>query len=209
MTSFETINHIPHKELGLVQKSPRWMSKLLSQDQKKEKVRSTKAFIKLIQNQGKVILGNIIIMDELVVSFHTTMSKNKQKQRHKKGTPGRVKAQVHARRSKQVFIAFVNNKGMVYTYHILRGKMVNADNITKALHTIQKVLKLKMLELRAGELFSQRANAPSHPGMAVKDVWAQKPIQMFDHQSYSPHLVPVDFFLFPKTKNKLVGISIT
>jgi hypothetical protein len=30
MTSFETISHIPHKELGLVQKSPRWMSKLLS-----------------------------------------------------------------------------------------------------------------------------------------------------------------------------------
>jgi hypothetical protein len=87
---------------------------------------------------------------------------------------------------------------MVYTYHTIRGKMVNADNITKALHTIQKVLKEKMLELRAGELFSQRANAPSRPVMAVKEFWAQKPIQMFAHPSYSPHLVPVDFSLFPK-----------
>jgi hypothetical protein len=103
MTSFGTISHILHKELGLVKKSAHWMSKLLSQDQKKERVRCTKVFIKLIQNQGKVILGNIINMDELVVSFQTPESKNKPKQWLKKGTPDPVKAQVHARRSKLVF----------------------------------------------------------------------------------------------------------
>jgi hypothetical protein len=97
----------------------------------------------------------------------------------------------------------------VCTYNILRGKMACAEDITKALHTIQKDLKEKMPELRAGGLFSQWANAHSHLVMALKDLWAQKSIQMIDHLSYSSYLVPTDFFLLLKVKNELIGISIT
>jgi hypothetical protein len=71
------MSHILHKELSLVKKSAHWVSKLLSWEQKGDRVRCTKAFIRCIQNQGMVILGNIIIMDDLVVSFHTPESKNK------------------------------------------------------------------------------------------------------------------------------------
>jgi hypothetical protein len=56
------------------------MSKLLSQELEDKRVRSAKAFIKLVQNQGKAITGSLIIMGELVVSFHTPESKNHSKQ---------------------------------------------------------------------------------------------------------------------------------
>jgi hypothetical protein len=108
-----------------------------------------------------------------------------------------------------MFQAFLDNKGTVCTYHILRGKMASAENITKALHTFQKGLKEKMSELRGGELLSQWANANSHLIMALKDLWAQQSIQMIDHLSYSSCLVKADFFLLPKIKNELIGISIT
>jgi hypothetical protein len=62
-------------------------------------VRCTKAFIRLIQNQKKDILGNIITTDELAISLHTPESKNLPKKWLKKGTPGSVLSQVHARRS--------------------------------------------------------------------------------------------------------------
>jgi hypothetical protein len=51
MTSFETIHHIIHKELGLVMTSAHLLSKLLSKERKEESVRCSKTFIKLIQNQ--------------------------------------------------------------------------------------------------------------------------------------------------------------
>jgi hypothetical protein len=172
MASFSTINHIIHKVLGLIKKSARWMSKLLSQEQKGDRVRCTKAIIKLIQNQGKAILGSFIIMGELVVSFHTPESKNLPKKWLKKGTPGSVLSQVHTRRSKQVVLAFLDNKGMVYTYYIPRGKIGNANNTIKAPLTFQKALKMMMPELRAREPFSQWANALSHPLIAVKEFWA-------------------------------------
>jgi hypothetical protein len=76
LTSFGTIKHILRKDLGLVKNSARWWSKWLFQKQNEERVRCTKAFIRLIQNQWKDILGKIIITDELAISLHTPESKN-------------------------------------------------------------------------------------------------------------------------------------
>jgi hypothetical protein len=70
MTSFGTIIHILHIVLGLVKKFAYWMSKLLSQGQKKERVRCSKAIINLIQNHRKPILGFVITMDKLTTSLH-------------------------------------------------------------------------------------------------------------------------------------------
>jgi hypothetical protein len=44
---------------------------MLFQAQQKEVLRCTKAIIKLIQNQRKVILSKIINIDELAKSLHT------------------------------------------------------------------------------------------------------------------------------------------
>jgi uncharacterized protein YnzC (UPF0291/DUF896 family) len=67
------------------------MSKELAQEQKEERVRCSKSFIKLIQNQGKAILGKIIIIDKMVVSFHTHKNKEESNQWLNKGTQGPFK----------------------------------------------------------------------------------------------------------------------
>jgi Transposase (partial DDE domain) len=53
----------------------------------------------------------------------------------------------------QVVLDFFDNKGMVYTNHIPRGKTVNTNYVIKSLCTFLKVLKEKMPELRTGEGF--------------------------------------------------------
>jgi hypothetical protein len=55
-------------------------------------------------------------------------------------------------------------------------------------------MKEKMPEMRAGEVFFQWDNTLSHPAKVVKEISAQKSIQMIDHPSYSTHLASVDFF---------------
>jgi hypothetical protein len=86
MTSFGTMSLILHKELDLVKKSAWWMSKEVSQEQNEERVRCSKAFIKHIQNPEKAILGKIIIINKMVVLYHTHERKNMSKQWLKKGT---------------------------------------------------------------------------------------------------------------------------
>jgi hypothetical protein len=174
MKSIGTIIHIPHIELDLVKALAYWMSKLLFQGQNKEKVRWAKAFIKLIQQQQKTVQGNIIIMDELGVSLHTPEKKKPVKEVAYEGATGPVKAQVHARQSKQMVLAFFDKKVTVYSFYATKGKEVNTDYVIKAPCTFLKVLKEKTPELRAGEWFFQWDNAPLHSGMAGKEFWAQK-----------------------------------
>jgi hypothetical protein len=78
--SSRTISNIPHTELGLVKKSARWVPKLLSEDQKKERMRSCNSFIGMLQKKSLSMLDQIVTMDESAVSFHTPETKKQSKQ---------------------------------------------------------------------------------------------------------------------------------
>ena len=108
-TAYGTVSRIIHSSLGLVKKSARWVPKLLSQEQMAERVRTSTAFVKLVQDKSKAVLQHIITMDETAVSMHTPETKSQSKQWLKKGTPGPIKAKVHATRTKQMVIAFFDS----------------------------------------------------------------------------------------------------
>ncbi len=150
-TSVGTIFAILHEDLGLVKKSARWVSKLLSQEQMDRRVETSAAFVKLIQNKGKSFLGKIITIDESAVSMHTPTMKMQSKQWLKKGTPGPIKAKAAASRTKQMVLAFFNNEGVIYTNYVPRGATVNRDYIIKALKSFLKAVRLKRPDLEPGE----------------------------------------------------------
>ncbi len=148
--SIGTIFAILQEDLGLV-KSARWVPKLLSQEQIDRRVETSAAFVKQIQNKGKSFLGKIITMDESGVSMHTPTTKMQSEQWLKKGMPGPIKAKVAASRTKQMVLAFFDNKGVIYTNYVPRGATVNGDYIIKALKGFLKALRLKRPDLEPGE----------------------------------------------------------
>jgi hypothetical protein len=104
------IHSILHKDLGLEKKSARWVPKLLSVEQKEERVRTCTAFIAAVQCRSMVMLDNMVTMDETMVCHHTPETKKQSMQWVKKGQPGPLKARVHASRTKQMLLAFFDNK---------------------------------------------------------------------------------------------------
>ena len=208
-TTYGTVSRIIHDSLGLVKKSARWVPKLLSQEQMAERVRTLTAFVKLVQDKSKAVLQHIITMDETAVSMHTPETKSQSKQWLKKGTPGPIKAKVHATRTKQMVIAFFDSQGMVYSNYVPRGQTVNAAFILESLRRFLKTFKAKRPEIAAGEWFLHWDNAPVHTAKSVRDFLTKNNIQLLDHPPYSPDLAPADFFLFPKLKKELAGITMT
>jgi histone-lysine N-methyltransferase SETMAR len=208
-TSVGTIFAILHEDLGLVKKSARWVPKLLSQEQMDRRVETSAAFVKLIQDKGKCFLGKIITMDESAVSMHTPTTKMQSKQWLKKGTPGPIKAKVAASRTKQMVLAFFDNKGVIYTNYVPRGATVNGDYIIKAWKSFLKALRLKRPDLEPGEWMFHWDNAPVHTAEKVQRFLAKKQIQVIPHPPYSPDLAPADYFLFPTLKRELAGLSMT
>jgi len=48
-------------------------------------------------------------------------------------------------------------------------------------------------------------NAPFHASLLIRSYLAKHQTSVVPHPPYSPHLAPVDFFLFPKLKTNLKG----
>jgi histone-lysine N-methyltransferase SETMAR len=207
-TSFGTIYNIIHEDLGLVKKSARWVPKLLSESQKKERVRVSTEFVAAVNRRSKSMLDNIVTMDETMVSYHTPESKKKSKQWIKRGEPGPVKAKTQESRTKQMILAFFDSRGLIYTHIVPRGGKVNGDYIVKALDIFLKNLKQKRPIMVEQEWWFHWDNAPVHTAAAVKNWFAAHGVQRLEHSPYSPDLAPADYFLFRRVKEELAGLSL-
>jgi hypothetical protein len=64
-----------HDDLNLSKKSARWVPKLLNEDMKKEHVRTSEEFLKMIRHHSMSMLDNIVTMDESAMSFHMPETK--------------------------------------------------------------------------------------------------------------------------------------
>jgi histone-lysine N-methyltransferase SETMAR len=142
-------------------------------------------------------------MYESAVSMHTPTMKMQSKQLLKKGTSGPIKAKVAASCTKQMVLAFFDNQGVIYINHVPQGATVNGDYIIKALKSFLKALRLKRPDLEPGEWMFHWDIAPVHTAEKVQQ------IQVIPHPPYSPDLAPADYFLFPRLKRELAGLSMT
>jgi hypothetical protein len=77
--SFGTMHNILHEKLGLVKKSACWVPKLLSTEQKEERVRICRELVAAIDRSSMMMLDQIIMMDETMVSYHTPQTKRQSK----------------------------------------------------------------------------------------------------------------------------------
>jgi hypothetical protein len=79
--------------------------------------------------------------------------------------PGPVKATGHTTRTKQMVLAFLRSKDLIYTNYVPRGTTVNANYIMEALCMFMKILKKKRSETG----FSMGDNALVHTVATVTD----------------------------------------
>jgi hypothetical protein len=146
-----TIFKILHRDLGLVKKSAQWVPKLLSQEQIEARVGTSAALLKHVFEHKKGYMNNFMRMDESTVAMQTLETNRQGMQWLKKGTSGLVKVKVAATRAKQMVLVFCDNKGVLYTNYVPRGKTVNADYIIDALGRFMKIVRVKRPHLAPWE----------------------------------------------------------
>jgi histone-lysine N-methyltransferase SETMAR len=180
--------------------------KLLSLE---ERVRICSKFVPAFDCSSMAMLDQIITMDETMLSYHTPQNKKQSKHWIKKGKPGPNKARVHASRTKQVLLVFLDSKGPVYTHIVLKRTTTNANYILVVLGKFMVHLRKKWPEMRKGNWFLHLDNTPIHNAAFVKNWLATKEIQLLPHPPYSPDLAPGDFFLSREVKEQLAGLHMT
>jgi histone-lysine N-methyltransferase SETMAR len=202
-----TIHRILHEDLGLEKMPARWVPKLLSLDQKDQGVENCSEFVAGIHCHSLAMLGNIVTMDETMVSYHTPEAEKQSKQWISKGKKGPTKARVQASRTKQMILAFFDNKGLVYSHIVARGGPINANYVLKVLWSFMKQLKKKRPAMVVHG--SSTVMMPlCIPRQWSRSGWPVHNIQVIRHPPYSPDLAPVDIFHFRRVKEQLVGLTL-
>jgi hypothetical protein len=68
-----------------------------------------------------------------------------------------------------------------------------------------KILRKKRPQMVAGDW----DNAPVHTAVKVTDWLAARDVKLIEHPPYSPDLALADYFLFPRVKRELAGLTLT
>jgi hypothetical protein len=174
--SEKTIFNILHQDLGLEKKSARWVPKLLSKEQKQERIRVCSDFIAAVHRRSKAMLDAIVTMDKTRVSYHTPKTKKQSKQWIQRGQPGPLKARVHASWTKQMVVAFFDSRSLIYTYIVPRGASINAAYTIKVLGTFLEHFKKERPAMAGQQWWFHWDNTPVHTAASVKEWMAAKGI---------------------------------
>ncbi len=162
-------------------------------------------FLALLWQHSLAVLNIIVTMDNSAIFFHNPQMKRQSKQWAKKGQPGPRKARVLETQSKKMDLVFFDTKGVIYTNYIPYGETVNAEYVKKALVRFLKVFREKRL-IKDWFLLWE---VPVHTAASVQNYLVAKGFQMICHPPCSLDLALADFFLFPRVKPELVGLSLT
>ena len=101
---------------------------------------------------------------------------------------------------------FFDSRGIVHKEFVPPGQTVNHAFYKDILERLRKRVQRVRRDI-ADDWVLQHDNAPAHTALSIREFLAKKNIPVLSHPSYSPDLALCDFYLFPKLKSKLKGIS--
>ncbi|XP_060603854.1 histone-lysine N-methyltransferase SETMAR-like [Ruditapes philippinarum] len=201
-----TIQSILTKELNLRKVCARWVPHLLTEDQKKERVRLAKETLKKFKNLNSRKINELITGDETWIYYFEPQRRinNKQWLRKDQARPTIAKRTKSAK--KVMYAVFFNSQGPVVQVAVAGGKTVTGkfyrDKILKRVNAFYENRRPRT-GLRG--LYLIHDNASSHKCDIVQRFIEEEKIVQVKHPPYSPDLSPCDFFLFPEVKKRLSG----
>jgi len=116
-------------DLGLSEKSARWVPKVLLQPQKDVRFECCHRFLQRFRDDGEAFLDRIVIMEETAVALFTPERKEQSKQWVPRGTPGPIKDKSQQAREKRMVLVFFDNCGLIYSNIVPKGSTVNAAHV--------------------------------------------------------------------------------
>jgi len=135
------------------------------------------------------------------------METKAQSSQWKTHTSSRLKKACQMKYNVKVMLAvFFAWKGIVYHEFISRGEIIHRFHYLETLRHLRQAVRKKRPEMwSSGEWLLHHDNSPVHSLLFIRDFCTKNAMTDVPQPSYSPNLVPADFFLFPKIKRPMKG----
>ena len=149
------------------------------------------------------VLDALVTCDESWIYCYDPETKRQSSQWKHVGSPRHKKARQSKSILKHLVIPFFDSTGMIYMHWVPTGQTVNKEYYVEVLREFRKRFRQKRPALfKSGQWHFHQNNAPVHNSILVTDYLIKMGIKTVPHPPYNPDLVPCDFWLFPKLKEK-------
>jgi hypothetical protein len=114
----------------------RWVLRILTAEHLTKRVELSKQFIKKVNRGGIRFLDRIITTDESWFHYYDPETIQQSSQWKNCNSPLPKKAKITKSLGKNMFILFMDRKGMILTHTVPRGQTVNSEYYSKVINII-------------------------------------------------------------------------
>ena len=204
--SLSTVHFILKKHLKVRKISARWVPHLLTDEQKRQRVKVAKKLLQMFPKYDKKQFANVVTGDETWVHYFEPVRKVSNKIWATKHSKRPIIAKRSLSTKKVLYAIFFSGEGVAIKVPVKKGKSITGKYYKDV---VLKKLKKYYQRRRPATGFKHvrllHDNAPAHTSAIVTAFLKKEKVTVLPHPPYSPDLAPCDFFLFPKLKAFLAG----
>lgn len=203
--SIGSIFNIIHDHLGMRKVSARWVPRMLTDEQKRDRVRISRRCLKLIKDNPDEFLHRFVTMDETWLHHYDPETKKQSMTWKRASSPTPKKFKVVPSAGKVMGSFFWDSQGVIMIEYLSHGATITGSVYAEQI----KKLRCQIREKRRGKLrkivLFHQDNAPAHKSRVAMAAIKDAGFELVEHPPYSPDLAPSDFYLFPRLKEYLKG----
>ncbi len=199
-----TAHQILHEDLDLKKKAPKFVPRILTDDQQQQCVNCCKENLR--ECADTLFLWNIITGDESWFSVLEPEQKIKSLQWVGKGEKRPKKALRSRQAHKTMMEVFFNDQGVVHLEFLPPGMTVTSNVYCGILARLREAIRRKRPVLWQQNSYRiLHDNAPGHKAAHTVTAMVETDMKVVSHPPYSPDLAPADFWFFPYLKSHIRG----
>lgn len=200
-----SVFNILHEVLGMSKVSCRWVPRMLTVQNKRERVAAAREFLAMVEDDPDELFSRIVTCDETWIHHYDPETKQQSMQWQPRGQRAPVKFRSQPSAGKVMASVFWDAKGI-----LMIDYMPHKTTITGVYYaTLIGKLRAAILEKRRGLIgrgvLFLHDNAPVHKSHVAQAALHDSRFQQLHHPPYSPDLAPSDYFLFKNLKKELKG----
>ncbi|CAK1591719.1 unnamed protein product [Parnassius mnemosyne] len=160
--SYGSVQRILANELHMKKVSARWVPRMLTDEQKKNRVDISRVNLEKFQADQEKFLFRFVTMDETWIHHFEPETKQQSMIWKRASSPTPKKFKVSSSAGKVIASVFWDAQGIIMVEYLEKGATITGSYYADQIRRLRKAIKKKRRgKLRAGVLFHQD-NAPAH-----------------------------------------------
>jgi len=165
--STERIQNVLYETLGMKKLSARWVPRLLTVEQKRNRMTTSKHCLDMFKRNPKEFLQRFVTVDETWIHHYTPETKEQSKQWTKSGESAPKKAKTVPSAGKRMTTIFWNSRGIIFTNYLEKGRIITGQYYADLLDRFDTKLKKKRPHLAKKKVLFYYNNAPASSAIAI------------------------------------------